>query len=111
MATGSVSGSANAKQSALSFFVSFEYTVGEGHSSLISIISALAPCPEQWINLDANQIGANLTLPDLSSKSALSSQKNIVIDGIAPIAISQINFKPLDGQIELELPAKVHPML
>ncbi|GIR23657.1 hypothetical protein CM15mP37_11620 [bacterium] len=36
----------------------------------------------------------------------MSSQKNIVIDGIAPTAISQINFKPLDGQIELELPAK-----
>ncbi|GIR23658.1 hypothetical protein CM15mP37_11630 [bacterium] len=34
MATGSVSGSANAKQSTLSFFASFEYTVEEGHSSL-----------------------------------------------------------------------------
>ena len=107
MATGSVNGSANAKQSALSFFVSFEYTVEEGHSSLdLDYLSTSALTLNNGSILDANQIGANLTLPDLSSKSALSSQKNIVIDGIAPIAISQINFKPLDGQIELELPAK-----
>ena len=107
MATGSVSGSANAKPSALSFFASFEYTVEEGHSSLdLDYLSTSALTLNNGSILDANQIGANLTLPDLSSKSALSSQKNIVIDGIAPTAISQINFKPLDGQIELELPAK-----